>query len=251
MRQRLLLLLELPALRTLFASISRIDVTHAQCLTITLHRPDYWLPFRLASYCSVLAHPDDPAIGCGPFRLKRFSPELVRRKPSRYHLQHPLIRAVEYWITPQLFDRDLGTSCRHPVQITIGDREELHNLRQVSNRISLGCYLTLRHSPRLSKAQAQRLVSIIHHSSLLDTLPLEEDLITPSHEVLPGWSIPQGPANNAVPLPALTLLYHLPVELHAMAEQLRQRLALLGCELTLLFHDAKTGKAASIWGRPT
>ena len=57
LRQRLLLLLELPALRTLFASISRIDVTHAQCLTITLHRPDYWLPFRLASYCSVLAHP--------------------------------------------------------------------------------------------------------------------------------------------------------------------------------------------------
>ena len=77
-------------------------------------------------------------------------------------------------------------------------------------------------------------MSIIHHSSLLDTLPLEEDLITPSHEVLPGWSIPQGPANNAVPLPArLTLLYHLPVELHAMAEQLRQRLALLGCELTI------------------
>jgi MarR-like DNA-binding transcriptional regulator SgrR of sgrS sRNA len=33
-----LLLLDLPALRTLFASISRIDVTHAQCLTITLHR---------------------------------------------------------------------------------------------------------------------------------------------------------------------------------------------------------------------
>ncbi len=92
LRQRLLLLLELPALRTLFASISRIDVTHAQCLTITLHRPDYWLPFRLASYCSVLAHPDDPAIGCGPFRLKRFSPELVRlENHPRYHLQHPLI----------------------------------------------------------------------------------------------------------------------------------------------------------------
>ncbi len=252
MRQRLLLLLELPALRTLFASISRIDVTHAQCLTITLHRPDYWLPFRLASYCSVLAHPDDPAIGCGPFRLKRFSPELVRlENHPRYHLQHPLIQAVEYWITPQLFDRDLGTSCRHPVQITIGDREELHNLRQVSNRISLGfCYLTLRHSPRLSKAQAQRLVSIIHHSSLLDTLPLEEDLITPSHEVLPGWSIPQGPANNAVPLPArLTLLYHLPVELHAMAEQLRQRLALLGCELTLLFHDAKNWEGCQHLGQ--
>jgi MarR-like DNA-binding transcriptional regulator SgrR of sgrS sRNA len=107
----------------LFASINRIDVTHAQCLTITLHRPDYWLPFRLASYCSVLAHPDDPAVGSGPFRLKLFSPELVRlENHPRYHLHHPLIQAVEYWITPQLFEQNLGTSCRHPVQITIGDR---------------------------------------------------------------------------------------------------------------------------------
>lgn len=242
LQQRLLLLLELPALRTLFASISRIDVTHAQCLTITLHRPDYWLPFRLASYCSVLAHPDDPALGSGPFRIKLFGPDLVRlENHPRYHLQHPLIQAVEYWITPQLFESDLGTSCRHPVQITIGDPEELNNLRQVSNSISLGfCYLTLRQSPRLSKAQAQRIISIIHRSSLLETLPLDEDLITPSHEVLPGWSIPQGPENHEVPLPRqLTLLYHLPVELHTMAEQLKLRLATLGCELTLIFHDAK------------
>ncbi len=41
-------------------------------------------------------------------------------------------------------------------------------------------------------------------------------------------------------------------ELHAMAEQLRQRLALLGCELTLLFHDAKNweGCQGSGAGRP-
>ncbi|VED53470.1 Oligopeptide ABC transporter, periplasmic oligopeptide-binding protein OppA (TC 3.A.1.5.1) [Raoultella terrigena] len=242
LRQRLLMLLTIPALRTLFASISRIDVTHAQRLTITLHRPDYWLPFRLASYCSVLAHPDDPTIGSGPFRLKLLSPELVRlENHPRYHLNHPLIQAVEYWITPQLFEQDLGTSCRHPVQITIGDADELAHLRQVSNSISLGfCYLTLRQSPRLSKAQAQRLVALIHRSSLLETLPLDEDLITPSNEVLPGWSIPQEPEDRQVPLPErLTLLYHLPVELHTMAEQLRQRLSELGCRLTLIFHDAK------------
>jgi MarR-like DNA-binding transcriptional regulator SgrR of sgrS sRNA len=48
---------------------------------------------------------------------------------------------VEYWITPQLFEQNLGTSCRHPVQITIGDPDKLANLRQVSNSISLGfCY---------------------------------------------------------------------------------------------------------------
>lgn len=242
LRQRLLMLLTIPALRTLFASISRIDVTHAQRLTITLHRPDYWLPFRLASYCSVLAHPDDPTIGSGPFRLKLLSPKLVRlENHPRYHLNHPLIQAVEYWITPQLFEQDLGTSCRHPVQITIGDADELAHLRQVSNSISLGfCYLTLRQSPRLSKAQAQRLVALIHRSSLLETLPLDEDLITPSNEVLPGWSIPQEPEDRQVPLPErLTLLYHLPVELHTMAEQLRQRLSELGCRLTLIFHDAK------------
>ena len=242
LRRRLLMLLELPALRTLFANINRIDVTHAQCLTITLDRPDYWLPFRLASDGSVLAHPDEPTVGSGPFRLKLFSPELVRlENHPRYHLNHPLIQAVEYWIAPQLFEHNLGTSCRHPVQITIGDPDKLANLRQVSNSISLGfCYLALRQSPRLSKAQAQRLVSLIHRSSLLKTLPLDEDLITPSNEVLPGWTIPLGPENQDVPLPEqLTLLYHLPVELHTMAEQLRLRLAALGCELKLIFHDAK------------
>ncbi|WP_434586148.1 SgrR family transcriptional regulator [Klebsiella sp. R390] len=241
-QQRLLMLLRIPALRTLFASIKQIDVTHAQCLTITLFRPDFWLPFRLASYCSVLAHPDDPTVGSGPFRLALFSPELVRlENHPRYHLNHPLIQAVEYWITPQLFEQNLGTSCRHPVQITIGDPDELTNLRQVSNSISLGfCYLALHQSPRLSNAQAQRLVSLIHRSSLLETLPLDEDLITPSNEVLPGWAIPHGPENQDVPLPKrLTLLYHLPVELHTMAEQLRLRLAALDCELTLIFYDAK------------
>jgi hypothetical protein len=58
-----------------------------------------------------------------------------------------------------LFDRDLGTSCRHPVQIAIGDPDELASLRLVSNSISLGfCYLTLRQSARLSEMQARRLI---------------------------------------------------------------------------------------------
>ncbi len=41
----------------LFASINRIDIFPVrECLLLT-PSPDYWLPFRLASYCSVLAHP--------------------------------------------------------------------------------------------------------------------------------------------------------------------------------------------------
>lgn len=57
LHQRLLMLLQLPALDQLFISVKRIEVTHPQCLTFFLHRPDYWLAHRLASYCSHLAHP--------------------------------------------------------------------------------------------------------------------------------------------------------------------------------------------------
>ncbi|MGX5870515.1 SgrR family transcriptional regulator [Enterobacter cloacae] len=236
-------LLMLSALRKLFQSVLDIEVTHPQCLTFTLHQPDYWLPHRLATYCSRLAHPDQPMTGSGPFRLSVFDSELVRLEShEQYHLSHPLIKAIEYWITPTLFDYGLGTSCRHPVQIAIGEPDELESLRLVSNSTSLGfCYLTLKQSDRMSELQARRLINIIHLSTLLHTLPLNEGLITPTEELLPGLPIPRWPDLTHVPLPAaLTLVYHLPVELHTMANQLKQYLAQQGCELTVIFHDAKT-----------
>ena len=236
-------LLMLPALRKLFQSVLDIEVTHPQCLTFTLHQPDDWLPHRLATYCSRLAHPDQPMTGSGPFRLSVFDSELVRLEShEQYHLSHPLIKAIEYWITPTLFDYGLGTSCRHPVQIAIGEPDELESLRLVSNSTSLGfCYLTLKQSDRMSELQARRLINIIHLSTLLHTLPLNEGLITPTEELLPGLPIPRWPDLTHVPLPAaLTLVYHLPVELHTMANQLKQYLAQQGCELTVIFHDAKT-----------
>ncbi|MGK3632982.1 SgrR family transcriptional regulator [Enterobacter cloacae] len=236
-------LLMLPALRKLFQSVLDIEVTHPQCLTFTLHQPDYWLPHRLATYCSRLAHPDQPMTGSGPFRLSVFDSELVRLEShEHYHLSHPLIKAIEYWITPTLFDYGLGTSCRHPVQIAIGEPDELESLRLVSNSTSLGfCYLTLKQSDRMNELQARRLINIIHLSTLLHTLPLNEGLITPTEELLPGLPIPRWPDLTHVPLPAaLTLVYHLPVELHTMANQLKQYLAQQGCELTVIFHDAKT-----------
>lgn len=236
-------LLMLPALRKLFQSVLDIEVTHPQCLTFTLHQPDYWLPHRLATYCSRLAHPDQPMTGSGPFRLSVFDSELVRLEShEQYHLSHPLIKAIEYWITPTLFDYGLGTSCRHPVQIAIGEPDELESLRLVSNSTSLGfCYLTLKQSDRMNALQARRLINIIHLSTLLHTLPLNEGLITPTEELLPGLPIPRWPDLTHVPLPAaLTLIYHLPVELHTMANQLKQYLAQQGCELTVIFHDAKT-----------
>jgi MarR-like DNA-binding transcriptional regulator SgrR of sgrS sRNA len=115
LQTRFMLLLELPALRTLFASVKSVEATHSHCLTFTLHHPDFWLAHRLASYATTLAHPQMPLIGTGPFRLTSFSNDLVRLEShEQYHLTHPLLKAVEFWITPQLFEQNLGTSCRHP-----------------------------------------------------------------------------------------------------------------------------------------
>lgn len=244
--QRLGMLLALPALQKLFASVQRVEIAHGQCLTFILTRPDYWLPYRLASCCCLLAHPQQPQLGTGPFQLKIFGPELVRLENNeRYHLNHPLIQAIEYWITPQLFEQDLGTSCRHPVQIAIGGPEEVHRLRMVSSSISLGfCYLAQRKSRRLTRMQMRKIVALIYRTSLLQTLPLDEDLITPSSELLPGWEIPRPPDDMDEAFPSrLTLVYHLPVELHTMAEQLRLALAKRGCELTVIFHNAKNWEA--------
>ena len=248
LESRFRMLLAQPMLRALFASVKSVKATHSHTLTFTLHRPDFWLAHRLASYGSVLAHPQLPQTGCGPFRLVAFSPELVRLEShEHYHLSHPLLKAVEYWITPQLFEQDLGTSCRHPVQIAIGEPDELVHLQPVSDSVSLGfCYLTQRTGPNLSRQQARRLVQIIHQTALLDTLPLDENLIKPSKALIPGWDMPRWPQQEDVPLPAkLTLIYHLPIELHTMAQQLKTCLAELGCELTVLFHDAKTWEGCS------
>lgn len=242
LQQRLLMLLAIPAMRRLFVSVKTIEQPHAQCLRFVLHHPDYWLPFRLASYCSRLAHPEDTQLGCGAFRIASFRENLVRiESHESFHLNHPLLKAVEYWITPQLFDTALGTSCRHPVQIAIGQENELVHLRPVRKSISLGfCYLAIKQNGKMAAAQARTLMQIVRQHEVIGSLPVEESLITPSTEMIPGWKMPEWEDSPAADLPdRLTLIYHLPVELHVMAQQLKQYLATLGCELTIIFHDAK------------
>lgn len=232
-----------PALAQLFASVSDISAPYAGCLQFTLHQPDYWLPWRLASYCSRLTHPDDDTQGCGPFRIVNYGSSLVRlENHNGYHLCHPLLRAIEFWITPQLFDTTLGTSCRHPVQIAIGNEEQLPELRPVSHSISLGfCYLAINQQGRLSRPQARWLMALIHNSDMIDTLLPGESLITPGNAILPDWAQAQPLVAEPVALPStLRLMYHLPVELHVMAQQLKRRLAALGCELEVIFHNAKS-----------
>lgn len=231
--------------RRLLASIERIEAPHPLALRIQLHQSDYWLPQRLAHQFCLLPHPDAVDVGSGPWKLTHFTDDLVRLEShARWHLQRPLIQVVEYWITPQLFAHGLGTSCRHPVQIAIGDPDELDALRPVDRSISLGfCYLAPRTSTHFSAAQAKTLISLIQHSGVIQQLPLDEGLITPSHELLPGWPVPLEEASHVALPEKLTLHYHLPIELHVMAQALVPLLAQQGCTLTCVFHDVKSWHA--------
>lgn len=228
--------------RALLASVAQIDAPHPLTLRIRLHRPDYWLPQRLAHQFCLLPHPDSPQTGSGPWQLVQFTPTLLRLESyARWHLQRALIQRIEYWITPALFMPEQGNSCRHPVQIAIGNADELQQLRPVDRSISRGfCYLATRPSLRFSTAQARTLIALIQRSDVIRQLPLAEGLITPSQSLLPGWPVPQTGA-EPVALPArLTLHYHLPVELHVMAEALVALLASHGCELNCVFHEVKS-----------
>ncbi len=242
LQQRLQHILESTEGSKLLASVKHIELAHALCLRIELHYPDNWLAHRLATVTCLLPHPTDDMTGCGPYRMTTFSDELVRiESHSWYHLLPPLMQTIEYWITPQLFERELGTSCRHPVQIAIGGRRDLALLRPVSNSISLGfCYLATRQHAGFTQRQARKLMMLIHTSGMVSHLPVDEGLITPSDEMLPGWPLPGWNTAANTPLPArLKLHYHLPVELHAMAHQLQDVLAQHGCQLDLHFHPAK------------
>ena len=242
LRQRLEMILDSPCGQRLLSGVISVSEAHALCLRIDLQRPDNWLAHRLASVPCLLPHPENPEIGAGPWRLMINSPSLVRLESHGwYHATHPLMQAIEYWIAPRLFDPELGTSCRHPVQIAIGTQQDLTALQPVSQRISLGfCYLAIGKRAGLSAAQARHIMSLVHQSGIIEQLPLEEGLITPSREMLPGWHIPDWQPDADIVLPArLSLHYHLPVELHAMATRLQQLLASQGCTLSLSFHPQK------------
>ncbi|HEE2955177.1 TPA: SgrR family transcriptional regulator, partial [Serratia marcescens] len=128
------------------------------------------------------------------------------------------------------------------VRITIGQQDDLAQARPVQRSMSLGwCYLALnlRHGV-LSEAQGQKLLMLIQQSGLLSHLPIPNSVITPSHEMLPGWRIPRQQVEEDVALPArLTLLYRPPVELETVTAALQRLLAQHGCELEVRYYAGK------------
>ncbi|HDU8663972.1 TPA: SgrR family transcriptional regulator [Serratia liquefaciens] len=237
-----------PRSRPSLANVTAISLPHALCLQFDLQHPDYWLAHRLAELPCLLTHPEAAGIGAGPFKLTLNEAHLVRLEQHPfYHLQHPYLESIEYWITPELQVDAAYTSCQHPVRITIGQQEEMALARPVQRSMSLGwCYLAvnLKHGV-LNEAQGQKLLMLIQQSGLLANLPVPNSVITPSHEMLPGWAIPRHQVDDEIALPAkLTLLYRPPVELETVTVALQQLLARHGCELELRYYAGKRWQSA-------
>ncbi|MFC0226808.1 SgrR family transcriptional regulator [Serratia aquatilis] len=231
-----------PRSQPLLQSVAAVCMPHALCIQFDLEIPDYWLAHRLAELPCLMTHPELPALGAGPFKLVMNEPHMVRlQQHPYYHLQHPYLESIEYWITPDLQTNGTGASCQHPVRITIGQQEELAQARPVQRSMSLGwCYLAINQRRNiLSEAQGQKLLMLIQRSGLLANLPIQHGVITPSHEMLPGWAIPEHQIED-VELPArLTLLYHPPIELETVTQSLQQLLAEQGCQLEIRYSSNK------------
>ncbi|MFI8418666.1 SgrR family transcriptional regulator [Serratia sp. NPDC078593] len=224
-------------------SVTKISLPHALCIQFDLHTPDYWLAHRLADLPCLITHPESVTLGAGPFKLMLNEAHLVRlEQHSFYHLQHPYLESIEYWITPEP-DADYGvTRCQHPVQITLGQQEELPLAQPVQRSTSPGwCYLALNLQRGIvSERQGKRLLMLIQQSGLLANLPIPNGVITPSEEMLPGWAIPQHEVMEELSLPSkLTLLYHPPIELVTVTHALKALLANHGCELEIHYFSGK------------
>ncbi|HHQ6623907.1 TPA: SgrR family transcriptional regulator [Serratia fonticola] len=232
-----------PRSQPLLSSVAAISLPHVLCVQFDLQMPDYWLAHRLAELPCLMTHPELPSLGAGPFKLALNEPHMVRlEQHPYYHLQHPYLESIEYWITPELPTRSTDTSCQHPVRITIGQQEELAQARPVQRSISQGwCYLAINQRRGvLSEAQGQKLLMLIQRSGLLASLPIQQGVIMPSHEMLPGWAIPEHDVRQDVELPPrLTLLYHPPIELESVTQALQQLLAEHGCQLEVRYYSGK------------
>ncbi|AJI96663.1 bacterial extracellular solute-binding s, 5 Middle family protein [Yersinia ruckeri] len=230
-------------------NVSAITLPHALCIQFTLKYPDYWLAHRLADLPCRLFHPETPQLGAGSFKLTEFEKHLVRLEQHEfYHLQHPYLEIIEYWIAPQLPDVMNGGNAAHPVSITIGQNEDLPLAKPVQRSTSLGfCYLAMNAKRNhLTQEQARKIIMLIQTSGLLTHLSVQRGIIIPSQEMLPGWPIPQFTEDSGVTLPNhLILLYQQPIELAAVAHELKVLLAAHGCEVEVQFCRNKHWQSAS------
>ena len=228
-----------------FTSVTSITSPHALCIRFNLHSADFWLPYRLATLQCLLTHPDSADVGAGPFKTEFFNQRFIRLEKHRfYHLRHPYIEQIECWADPQGQNKMAETEglVSH---VLVGKPLPQLPVRPVEKQTSAGCCFMACNLKRrwLTREQAQWLKGYVHRSGIIARLPVEDDLITETSALLPGWPDFMNPERES-PLPArLTLLYRKQPELVLMAQRLAEELRLCGCELLIKEFDPGAGLA--------
>ncbi len=226
-----------------FRNVSSITAPYDFCISFGLVDADYWLPYRLATLQCLLTHPDKADIGTGPFRVEFFNQQFIRLEKHRfYHLRHPFIEQIECWAEPQERHHGLEARVSH---VMVGKPRQQLSERPIDKQNSAGCcYMAINLKRKwLTRDQAQWIKGYVHRSGIIARLPVEDDLITETSALLPGWPDFMNPEREA-PLPArLTLLYKKQPELVLMAERLVEELRPYGCNLLIKEADQGAGQA--------
>lgn len=216
-----------------FRNVRSITSPHALCIRFQLDSSDFWLPYRLATLQCLLTHPDNPDTGAGPFRTDFFNKRFIRLEKHRfYHLRHPYIEQIECWADQQGQSSASETGRLIP-HVLVGKHVQQLPASPVEKQISAGCCFMAVNLKRkwLTREQAQWLKGFVHRSGIITRLPVEDDLITETSTLLPGWPDFMNPEREAPPPKRLTLLYRKQPELDLMAQRLAEELRCSGCEL--------------------
>ncbi|MCO7264221.1 SgrR family transcriptional regulator [Dickeya zeae] len=228
-----------------FRHVTAITSPHALCIRFELADADFWLPYRLATLQCLLTHPENADVGVGPFRVDFFNQRFIRLEKHRfYHLRHPYIEQIECWAEPleRSPSPETGALVSH---VLVGKPRQQLAAVPVEKQTSAGCcYMAINLKRKwLTREQAQWLKGYVHRSGIIARLPVEDNLITETSALLPGWPDLMNPEREA-PLPSrLKLLYKKQPELVLMAERLETELRSYGCELLIQEASQGTGQA--------
>ncbi|BCQ40524.1 hypothetical protein ERHA54_31270 [Erwinia rhapontici] len=172
-----------------FRNVTSITAPHALCIRFTLNDADFWLPYRLATLQCLLPHPENADVGAGPFRMDFFNQQFIRLEKHRfYHLRHPYIEQIECWADP--LGRSPAAEKRGLVShVLIGKPQQQLPAMPVEKQNSAGfCFMAVNLKRKwLTREQAQWLKGYVHRSGIIERLPVEDDLITETSALLPGW----------------------------------------------------------------
>ncbi|HDR2620580.1 TPA: SgrR family transcriptional regulator [Enterobacter chuandaensis] len=219
-----------PARRAGLAHVQTVSLVAPWCLEIALTAPDAMLAHRLAHHACRLPHPQQPAIGAGPFAIAHHHSHYLRleRQPW-YFATHPLLHAIEFWRT--------RSEAETPAWITVGKGKNAQGIVTSTS----GGFAWLMLNATLPHPLAAWLRQEIQH---INQQHLRREDVDTRTEILPGITTPALPGASDVALPAtLSLVCYDTPGLCDLASMLQARLKKRGCDVTLQRKDREAWHA--------